>query len=241
MTTSQQPPGPAVDLQGRAVIDPSLNVKESQRLAVQRLDDLRKMDSGQIRREMKLHSEHSKELRHIEAAHSKELRVAEAARLDAIRTTSDAAVQSAALVQANAASALATQLQATAEAMRVQVASTATAAATAVVTASTAQAASQGQALAPIQDALASLQKFQYEFAGGKAQVVETRDASADLRPILDAITELQSNRSERRGQEKQTNNARLWLGLGIAALGLVSAFLFSAAGIAITLLWRMK
>ena len=243
--------------------DPTANVTSILEAAVQRQDDLRQAESDRSRLVGELRAQRHDDLRGAESrhvaemlqlvadqmrremenrdAHTKELRLAEAARLDAIRDVDAAAVASAAAVQATAAAALAAQVTASAEAVRTQVAATAAAAATATTTASAAQAASQAQALAPIQEALAGLQRFQYEFAGGKAQVVETRDATADLKPILDAIASLKSSQSEGIGGRAQVVETRAGASQIWQAAGVIIAVLSLIAFALITILSRTR
>jgi hypothetical protein len=166
-------PGSAVDAWGRPVFDPSKNVLDLVEAANRRQDDLREKES-----------EYNKELRQMEAAHSREvgdlrheyeaeLRKAETARIDAIRAVDIAQVQRTADVQSQVASALAAQVTATAEAFR-----------------TAQQAAAQQQdlklttALQPLTDAIADLRRVQYEQAGGKAQVSESREVGSERREV---------------------------------------------------------
>jgi cobalamin biosynthesis Mg chelatase CobN len=167
--------GPAVDAQGRPVIDPTENVKALNEAstenvkalteaAVKRLDDMAELRATYDRRLLDQRNRcdekverqkvrYEKELREAD----KELRKAESERIDAIRAVDVGAVQRAAEVAA-----------AQAEALRNQVAAAATASATAL-----------GAALDPIQKDIADLRRAQYEAQGQKAQVVESRGASA--------------------------------------------------------------
>lgn len=105
--STSQPPGPGVDAEGRAVIDPTANVIANLEAAVRRQDDLREMESSHLREVMTLRADYSEQLRK-----------AETARIDAIRAVDVAAVQRAAEVAAEAVQALATQVPITAEAVR---------------------------------------------------------------------------------------------------------------------------
>lgn len=182
MVTSQapgQPPGPGVDIQGRTVIDPTVNVKEKLEDTVRRLDDLASMRAvhhdaleGQRRYYEGL-------LRDAEQGR----RQAEKDRLDAIRIIDVTAVARAAQEQNERAQQLAAQLQATAEANRVQVAAAATAFRAELVS-----------TIDPIQKRLEEISRTQYEQQGQKQQVVESRESAGDLKPILDALSGLGSS-----------------------------------------------
>jgi len=148
-------PGPAVDVQGRPVVDPTENVKALTEASVKRLDDLselrdhceERLDAQRTRYEMLLREA------------ERELRKAESDRIDAIRAVDVGAVQRAAEVSA-----------AQAEALRNTVAAAAAAAATAL-----------GAALDPIQKDIADLRRAQYEAQGQKTQVVESRSGSTAI------------------------------------------------------------
>jgi hypothetical protein len=135
-------PGPGVDAQGRAVIDPTQNVLDLVDAAIRRQDDLREVEAQHIR-----------EILNLRAEYDRELREAESNRIDAIRAVDVGAVNRAAEVAATQATVLAAQLSATAEAAR-----------TGLVA-----------ALEPIQKDIQDLRKAQYEIAGAKANVGETR------------------------------------------------------------------
>jgi hypothetical protein len=117
------------------------------------------------------------DLREMEAAHVRELmerdrvyfermRVIETARLDAIRAVDVNAVQRATEVANQQATTLAAGQAAQADAVRVTLAT----------------------ALEPIQKAIEELRKSQYELAGQRAQVVETRDVRGDQRLNLNTV-----------------------------------------------------
>lgn len=151
-------PGPGVDAFGRQVVDPTLNVLQLVRAAVERLDDLRH-----------LAAEHAKEIDMMRETHARDLRDAEAKRIDAIRMVDVNAVQQAWSVAATQATTLAGQVAAAADAMRTQVTAAATAAA-----------ANQAAALAPMQVAIEDLRRAQYEAQGQKTQVVEHQAKGAN-------------------------------------------------------------
>ncbi|HEY9371520.1 hypothetical protein [Streptomyces sp.] len=100
-----------------------------------------------------MEAQHSREMAQMRAEYEDKLRLAETARIDAIRSVDQSAVQRAAEVQATQAGALATQVVATADAFRVSLAG----------------------ALEPITKDIADLRKTQYEQAGQRTQVGESR------------------------------------------------------------------
>lgn len=153
---SYQPelPGMGVDYQGNPVVDPTRNVLNLVYAETKRQDDLREAESRHVR-----------EIAGLRAEYTAELRKAETARIDAIRAVDVGAVNRAAEVSAQQAMTLAAQVAQSAETLRTQVQAAATAATVALAA-----------ALEPIQRDIADLRKAQYEQAGSKAQVVETRD-----------------------------------------------------------------
>lgn len=166
-------PGIGVDAYGGAVIDPSKNVLDLVDAAVLRLDDLREADNRRLT-----------EIAELRADYDEKLRKAETARIDAIRAVDVGAVNRAAEVSAQQAMTLAAQVATSAETLRAQVAAAATAAVTGLAA-----------ALEPIQKDIADLRKTQYEQAGQKAQVGETRQRGAGV---------------------------GLWIGLAVAGVGLM-------------------
>ena len=151
-------PGPGVDRYGVPVIDPTKNVLDLVRAAIQRQDDLREMSAAHAREMQSAETRRMDEKAELRAEHGKELRQIETARLDAIRAVDVNAVQRAAEVQATQAGALAAQVATTADAFR----------------------ASLAAALAPIQASIEDLRRAQYEAQGQKTQVVETSSADRD-------------------------------------------------------------
>lgn len=147
-------PGPGVDAQGRAVIDPTANVIAILEAAVNRQDDLRIQES-----------QHVRELMELRQSFYEQLRIKESDRIDAIRAVDVGAVNRAAEVSAAQAQTLATQVATSAETLRAQVQATATAGTVALAA-----------ALEPIQKDVQDLRRIQYEQQGQKAGVVETRD-----------------------------------------------------------------
>ena len=100
-----------------------------------------------------LEARHTQEVGDLRHQYEKELRRAESQRLDSIRAVDQAAVQRTAEVQATQAAALAAQVVAGADAFRVAL---------------------RGE-LEPIQKDIADLRKTQYEQAGQRTQVGESR------------------------------------------------------------------
>lgn len=96
-------PGPGVDAQGRAVVDPTQNVLDLVRAESRRQDDLR-------------HAE--RRLHKAEERHARDLRKAEAKRVDALRAGDQAAIKAAAEKVDATAATLAATVAAAAEAMR---------------------------------------------------------------------------------------------------------------------------
>lgn len=173
-------PGLGVDAFGQRSFDPSENVKELVRAENRRQDDLREAESFHRQSLAAAESRHVREIlalrtelgnKDSQAAdamaamrerHATELRIAEAQRIDAIREVDVKAVQQAAEVQATQAGTLAATVADSAEAMRVQM-TQATEAATQRLS----------QAVEPIQQAIESLRRSQYEAQGQKTEVSE--------------------------------------------------------------------
>jgi hypothetical protein len=166
-------PGIGVDAFGGPVIDPTTNVLNLVDAAIRRQDDLREADNRRLT-----------EIAELRAEYDEKLRRAETARIDAIRAVDVGAVNRAAEVSAQQAMTLAAQVATSAETLRAQVAAAATAAVTGLAA-----------ALEPIQKDIADLRKTQYEQAGQKAQVGETRQRGAGV---------------------------GLWIGLAVAGAGFV-------------------
>src|ERR1035437_4392392 len=154
-------PGPATDVHGRPVQDPTANVLENLQTAVRRLDDLRDALNSKVSDAL----EHSKEVAALRAEYDEKLRDAETKRIDAIRAVDQGNVTRASEVAAAQATALASQLQVSAEALRAQVE------ATRITTADTLAA-----ALQPIQNDAAALREVQFRQQGEKAGTIESTD-----------------------------------------------------------------
>jgi len=202
--------------------DPTRNVYDLIANAVQRQDDLRAAEGRRIDGQLALR-----------ANLGKQLRDAETARIDAIRAVDVGAVAAAAAVQLTQQNTLAATVASSAEAMRTQMSQQAQ------TVASTLDA-----KIAPLQSAIADLQRFQFESAGGKAQVVESRDSAADMKPVLDAISNLTAAQTMAAGQQRQVvesrargGNVGLWVGVAVSVAAVVSSLLVGVAAIAVTLL----
>ena len=138
-------------------VDPTANVLNLVREAINRQDDLRDLTATHLR-----------EMADLRASYEDKLRRAESDRIDAIRAVDAAAVQRAAEVQAAQQQALAAQVATTADAFRASLA-----AALAPITTSVDDLRSKD---------IADLRRAQYETQGQKSQVIETRDVRAEGR-----------------------------------------------------------
>ena len=158
------------------VEDPTANVLDLVRAAIQRQDDLRNATEQHVREIASLRADYDVQLRQAET----ELRRAEAARIDAIRAVDVGAVNRAAEVALTQASTLAAQVAQSAETLRTQVAAAATAA-TVNLTA----------ALEPIQKDIADLRRAQYEAQGVKSNVGESRLNVSAIVAVLAVLVSL--------------------------------------------------
>ena len=154
-------PGPGVDRYGTPVIDPTANVLDLVRAAIERQDDLRNMSAAHAREMRETARMYEERL----AVKARQLQGAEAGRLDAIQTRSDLTVQRAAEVQAAQQQALATQVTATADTFRASIATE----------------------LAPLKASIEDLRRAQYEQQGEKSSKVETSTADRDILAIEQA------------------------------------------------------
>lgn len=166
------------------------NIEALVKAGFERQDELRKVENASLRRDIKQ-----------QKIHDRELRKSESSRLDAIRNVDVAAVAAQVVAASEAASTLAATVASSAEALRGQ-----------VVAQATAQTISQRGDIAPLQKDIADLRKAQYESAGERTQVVETRAKGA---------------------------STGLWLGLAIGIIGLGASTMFSVVAVVITLLLR--
>lgn len=170
-------PGPGVDRWGTPVVDPTKNVLDLVRAAIERQDNLREAESRHIRELATVRAEYDQQLRAADqermamrGAYEDKLRVQESARIDAIRAVDVGAVTRAAEVSATQAATLATQQQASADALRGQVEQARIATADALA-----------QALAPITKSIEDLRAAQYQQQGEKSSKVETSSTDRDL------------------------------------------------------------
>ena len=194
--------GRGVDAAGEPAYDPTENVFALVETSGRRQDDLREMEARYLRTIAELESGHQREMAELRAHYDQKLRQSETDRIDAIRKVDVDAVQRAAEVQAAAQQALATQVVTQAEAVRNQVATTASATAAGLAT-----------ALEPMQRRIDDLTRAQYESAGGRAQVVESREDRGETRA---------------RGM-----SAGAWVGVAVGALGLILAACSGLAAVA--------
>jgi small-conductance mechanosensitive channel len=172
-------PGPGVDRYGTPVLDPSPNVLDLVKAAIDRQDDLRTSWAHHNREMSKIRADYDMQLRaadrhdaELRAGYEEKLRDKETARIDAIRAVDVGAVSRAAEVSAAQATTLATQQQASADALRNQVEQARIATADALA-----------QALAPLQKSIEDLRAAQYQQQGEKSSKAEgsteNRDALA--------------------------------------------------------------
>ena len=179
----QTPNGVAVDASGFPVADPTANVLDLVKAAIERQDDLREAESRHLRELLQIRADHYQDMRtadHHEAetvsSYEDKLRDKETARIDAIRAVDVGAVSRAAEVSATQASTLATQQQASAEALRGQVEQ-------ARITTADALA----QALAPIIKSVEDLRAAQYQQQGEKSSRTDTTTTNRDAVAIEQA------------------------------------------------------
>jgi len=205
------------------IVDPTVNVRGLVNSAVQRQDDLRRSDHAHMRETVRMQADFEQKMRHTVQKYQEKLDMAESKRIDAIRQVDVSAVAAAAAVQETRANTLAGQVALSADAMRVQVAATA-------------QASQEGltRALTPLQAAIDELRRAQYEAAGQKAQVIETRSATEDMKPLVDAIALLTKAQSESQGQRTQVTEHRASTGQLIAAAVAIAVIV----GLFVQLFW---
>jgi hypothetical protein len=221
--------GPATNRLNEPVRDPTENVRELVLAEAKYQSAMREMSDKQLKEVLDRDRQYTEKMLDMRAdfartqfererEHNQEVRTMESSRIDAIRQVDVAAGQQAAIVQATTATTLAGQVAAAAEAMR-----TANAAATASFTQALAT------AVAPLNEAIADLRRAQYEAQGQKAQVVETRSAAEDLRPMFDQLQQLIVAQATTGGGQQQRTESRLNLG---AVLGGVSVLLVLIFGV---------
>jgi hypothetical protein len=186
-------PGPSVDRHGTPVVDPTQNVLDLVRAAIERQDDLRTAESRHIRELATVRAEYDSQLRandqlaaSLRSGFEEKLREKETARIDAIRAVDVGAVTRAAEVSATQAATLATQQQASADALRGQVEQARIATADALA-----------QALAPITKSIEDLRAAQYQQQGEKSSKVETSTSDRDALAIEAAKIQAASARTQ--------------------------------------------
>jgi hypothetical protein len=155
------------------MVDPTENILNLVQEAIKRQDDLR----AAADRHSAMAAKHVEDIAALRADYDAQLRKAETARIDAIRAVDVGAVNRAAEVSAQQAMTLAAQVAASAETLRSQVAAAATAATAALAA-----------ALDPIQKDIADLRKTQYEQAGQRTQVGESRLNLGSLIGVVGAL-----------------------------------------------------
>lgn len=231
-------------------LDPSANVSDLVDSATKRLDDLRSVEqqanqrshksvrrevhaeAKALRREAKMRVKYQDKL----SVANENLRIAESKRLDSIRSVDVAAAAADRLVQETRATTLATAQNASAEALRGQVATTAAA-----------QTIALDNKIAPVQKDVSDLREVQYKQQGERAQAIEsrgdTRDAAAEMKPIIDAIEKLTLAQALTAGGKAQVVESRakqsslgLWLGLGVAAVVGFNGLVLTLVGIVVTI-----
>ena len=157
MASSQQPPGPAADAQGRTATDPTRNVIAIVRSEAKRQDQLRKAEYRSIRRETQLEvGSIRRELKNFRKF-LKEIGKTETKRLNAIRKVDVGAVAVANTAAENRATTLATQQTLTKDAVAISLKSETD----------------------PIRNDISALQESRWTIAGGTS---ESKDATASGR-----------------------------------------------------------
>lgn len=179
-TSAQQPPGPAVDAQGRTVVDPTQNVLDLVEAAIKRQDDLREMESKHTREMSTFRTVFDNKIDGMRAEFAEKLAGKESERLDSIRAVDQATVQQRATVYEQQVQALAKAASETAETLRKQVESTALASDT-----------KNDAKFAEVTRALAALQEAQFRTAGGKEQVTETRATISSAQAVVGIVLSL--------------------------------------------------
>ncbi|HEY8881948.1 MAG TPA: hypothetical protein VIM47_00960 [Dermatophilaceae bacterium] len=238
---------PFVNRGGHSPLDPSANVADLVEGATKRLDDLRDVEHKanqrahkSARHEVNTQAKTLRREMKLRARYEAKLSLAESQRLDSIRNVDVAASAADRLVQETRATTLATAQNASAEALRGQVATTAAA-----------QTIALDNKIAPVQKDVSDLRETQFKQQGERAQAIESRvdsrDAAAEMKPIIDALEKLTLAQALAAGGKAQnvesrarSGNVGLWVGVGVAAISAVVAFssmLLAAAAIIVTVL----
>jgi hypothetical protein len=186
--STRQPPGPSTDSEGRTAIDPTKNVLDLVDRIIQRQDDLRESDHTHIRETVRMQALFDQKLREVEASYEDKLRLAESKRIDAIRAVDVGAVATANAAAEARAGTLAAQVQ----------------------SAATAQVVSLKAETDPIRKDIGDLRQSQWTLAGGREQVVETREKSS---------------------------NWGLWAGIAVAVFVGFNGLLLTAVGVVVTIM----
>ena len=201
--------------------DPTRNITDLVDAVVSRLDDLRDVENRATRKITHSEIRDIRRMANLRAQHLRELRKAEAGRIDAILVNvADTAKLTSAAAEIRATT-LANQVTTSADTLRNQVADAAQASNDTL-----------DRRFDPIQKSIEEIRRFQFETQGGKAGLVETRAAEADLRPIMDAIAELTKAQSAAVGAKAQvaehqavsTQTLALAAILAVLGSGLLSA-----------------
>ena len=188
MVAKNVPPGPGVDSTGQTVVDPTKNVLDLVRAESRRQDDLRSLEFKAIRNEIKISlNALRRELRDFKD-YLEKIGIAESKRIDAIRAVDIGNVATARVEAETRASTLAGQ----------------------VSTVKDAQMAALKTETDPLRKDIGDLRQSQWTLAGGREQIVETRD---------------------------KNNNWAIWVGVGVAILGIVVSGFLVTAGIVVTYL----
>ena len=209
-------PGPGVDLQGREVVDPSVNVKALNEAGLARQDDLREREARWMLRMGSVVVAGSVGFIVTLAGHQKELGSAESARIDAIRSVDVGTAARAADVLATAQQALATQATVAADTLRGLVAPTA----------STLQQTLATQ-LQPITTAIEALRAAQFTQQGQAAQRTEGRGDSQWLLTSAIALgavvlTYVLFNRQGEQVEKTSNVQGGRWMITSLIAIGAV-------------------
>ena len=178
--------------------DPTANVQNVLREAVNRIDDLRKAETQRVNEQMKLRD-----------YFNRLLEVAEAKRIDAIRAVDVAAVAVANERATAQAAVLANQVTTSAETLRTLVATTAIA-----------QANQLAQLTTQLTDRLASLEKAQYEGVG-KGRVVDPM-----MNELLQEVKTLRESNATIKGTGGGMRDMWGWVIGSIATLIAIASYL---------------
>lgn len=175
--------------------DPTYNVLQLVNAAVNRLDDVNKLQYDGIKNEISL----NKEILNLHISYAEKLTMAESKRIDAIRAVDVGAVAIASERAVQQASVLANQLATSADILRTLVATTA--------------ATTQTQVINPLIDRIALLEKSQYEGVG-KGRITDPM-----MGELLNEVKSLRESRSTGKGSSEAYTKFIGWI---IAAAAVV-------------------